>query len=98
MGSVPVPEVLLQSLSRLTLYRMQERARQEISVGEISRAARRLQYLATHLLAKGERALARTVLLEAEHLHRTHQLSGERGKQIKYGTRSLLMLPEPRKE
>ncbi|MDT8897264.1 VWA domain-containing protein [Thermanaerothrix sp. 4228-RoL] len=96
--SVPVPEILLQSLSRLTLYRMQERARQEISVGEISRAARRLQYLATHLLAKGERALARTVLLEAEHLHRTHQLSGERGKQIKYGTRSLLMLPEPRKE
>lgn len=93
-----VPETLLQALSRLTLYRMQEKARQEIATGEVSRAARRLQYLATHLLAKGERSLARTVLLEAEHLQRIHQLSGERGKQIKYGTRSLLMLPEPRKD
>ncbi|WP_299026160.1 DnaJ domain-containing protein [uncultured Thermanaerothrix sp.] len=93
-----VPDALLQALSRLTLYRMQEKARQEIASGEVSRAARRLQYLATHLLAKGERSLARTVLLEAEHLQRTHQLSGERGKQIKYGTRSLLMLPEPRKD
>lgn len=98
VGSMIVPETLLQALSRLTLYRMQEKARQEIATGEVSRAARRLQYLATHLLAKGERSLARTVLLEAEHLQRTHQLSGERGKQIKYGTRSLLMLPEPRKD
>lgn len=93
-----VPEPIMQALSRLTLYRLQERARQEVASGDVTRAARRLQYLATHLLAKGERELARTVLLEAEYLQRTHQMSGERGKQIKYGTRALLMLPEPGKD
>lgn len=85
------PEDLVEILAQLTLYRMQERARKEVTTGDVSRATRRLQYLASHLLAKGKYLLARSVLAEADHLQRTHQMSDERGKKIKYGTRALLL-------
>jgi Ca-activated chloride channel homolog len=90
-SSEPPPQVLLQALSRLSLYRMQERARAEAEAGEYGKASQHLQYLATHLLSQGERALARTVLLEADHIQRTGKLSGEGRKKIKYGTRALLL-------
>ncbi|MGB9800505.1 MAG: DnaJ domain-containing protein [Thermanaerothrix sp.] len=86
-----LPDDLVKILAQLTLYRMQERARQEVTTGDISRASRRLHYLATHLMAKGKYALARSVLTESEHLQRTHHMSDDRAKHIKYGTRALLL-------
>ena len=94
LGEKP-PTNILQAMSRLTLYRLQEKAQTEVKGGNYHQAARHLQYLATHLLSQGDRDLARTVLMEAEHIQRTHQFSKEGDKKIKYGTRSLLMLPEP---
>jgi Ca-activated chloride channel family protein len=88
----PPPLPILQALSRLTLYRMQEKARSEVEAGEYDQASRRLQYLATHLLAQGERGLAHTALLEAENIQRSKVFSEEGRKQIKYGTRALLVL------
>jgi Ca-activated chloride channel family protein len=64
-----------------------------VAAGEIGKATRHLQYLATHLLAHGERDLAHTVLVEAEHIHQTNQFSKEGDKRIKYGTRALLLPP-----
>ncbi len=90
-ASEPPPAKILSSLSRLTLYRMQERARTESERGNYDAAARNLQNLATHLLTQGEQQLATTVLLEAENIKKAHTLSDEGGKQIKYGTRALLM-------
>jgi Ca-activated chloride channel family protein len=87
------PPDLMQALSRLTLYRMQEKARDELAVGEIEKGTRRLQQLATHLFSKGERDLARTVLEEASQVERGRSLSQEGQKKIKYGTRALLPLP-----
>lgn len=84
------PPILMQALSRLTLYRMQERARQELNAGEIEKATRRLQRLATHLFSRGERELARTVLEEAAHVEKSRALSSEGQKRLKYGTRALL--------
>ena len=57
--------------------------------------AQHLQYLATHLLAEGDRELAHTVLVEAEHIQQSHRFSQEGDKRIKYGTRALLLLPGP---
>lgn len=89
------PTAILQAMSRLTLYRLQEKARMEVNAGNIPKATRHLQHLATHLLSRGERELAKSVLIEAEHIQRTHHFSREGDKKIKYGTRALLQLPQP---
>jgi Ca-activated chloride channel family protein len=90
----PPPLPIIQALSRLTLYRMQERVHEDIESGNIPEATRRLQYLATNLLSRGERELARTVIVEAAQIQQNHSFSDEGQKRIKYGTRSLLM-PAP---
>ncbi len=81
---------IINALSRLTLYRMQERARAEAQAGENEKATRSLQSLAARLLAQGEKSLAETILLEVENLQRERGLSQEGGKEIKYGTRALI--------
>ncbi|MBI1794206.1 MAG: DnaJ domain-containing protein [Chloroflexi bacterium] len=86
----PPPPVILSALARLTLYRLQERARQEASAGEYEQATRHLKNLAVHLLSQGEKSLAKTALLQAEQMERTQSFSRESGKEIKYGTRALL--------
>ncbi|MFM8322585.1 MAG: DnaJ domain-containing protein [Chloroflexota bacterium] len=85
------PREIFQALSQITLYRMQERARQEIAEGKIQDASMRLQRLATQLLSMGEVELAQTAIIEAERIQQTHMLSAEGEKQIKYGTRSFLL-------
>jgi Ca-activated chloride channel family protein len=92
----PHPKIV-QALSRLMLYRMQERARSEIERGNIDTATRQLQTLASNLLAQGERSLAQTILLEVSSLQQKHTLSEEGSKKIKYGTRALF-LESPKKE
>jgi Ca-activated chloride channel family protein len=85
------PPSIVQAMSRLTLYRMQERARKDVVDGRIREATRRLQNIATHLLAQGNRELARTVLAEANYLQQHQTFSEDGEKNLKYGTRSLLM-------
>lgn len=87
------PPVIVEAMEKLTLYRLQEKVRLEVRSGQIEKATRHLHYLATHLLAKGDRELAHTVLIEAEHVQQSRQLSGEGEKRIKYGTRALLLPP-----
>ncbi len=89
------PRPIVDAMSRLTLYRIQEKARIEVGRGNLTQATRHLHHLATHLLAKGERELAHTVLMEAEHIQQTQHFSEEGDKRIKYGTRGLLLLPSP---
>ncbi len=89
----PPPANLVQALSRLTLYRLQEQAQQQAQSGNYTHATRTLHYLASHLVGQGERSLARTVLLEAERLQREGKLSEEGKKTIKYGTRALISSP-----
>lgn len=87
----PPPPSLINALISLNLYRMQEKAQQDAEAGRYDDASRRLQHLATHLLSQGERSMAKTVLLEAEHLQNQQVLSEEGRKNIKYGTRALLL-------
>ncbi len=87
----PPPTKLLQAISRLTLYRMQESANQYLADGETEYASQYLQNLATHLFTQGEHDLARTALQEAENIAHNLGLSEAGKKQIKYGTRALLL-------
>jgi len=90
-SSEPPPTRILSALSRLTLYRMQERARAAADAGQFDEAARQLQNLATHLLSKGEHSLAKTALFEADNLEKMHAWSASGNKDIKYHTRALLL-------
>ena len=87
----PPPTEIVDALSRLKLYRLQEQARLEVTAGNYDQAAEHLTRLATHLLAQGERGLAKTALMEAENIHQKKSFSQQGGKEIKYGTRALLM-------
>jgi Ca-activated chloride channel family protein len=89
----PPPPAIVQALSKLTLYRLQEKARAEVAEGNYDKATEHLQRLATHLLAQGERSLAKTIMLEVEHIEKENSFSEGGEKQIKYGTRALF-LPE----
>jgi Ca-activated chloride channel family protein len=87
----PPPTRILSALSRLSLYRMQERARVAADSGQFDEAAHQLQYLATHLLSKGEHDLAKTALFESNHLEKMHAWSASGNKDVKYSTRALLL-------
>ena len=87
----PPPTRILKALSRLTLYRMQERAQAAVDAGQITTAVRHLQNLATHLLSQGEHSLAKTALFEADTLERMQTWSATGSKDIKYQTRALLL-------
>lgn len=85
------PAVIVEAMSKLTLYRLQEKVRLEVSEGQVEKATKHMHYLATHLLSQGDRELAHTVLIEAEHVQQSRRFSGEGEKRIKYGTRALLL-------
>jgi Ca-activated chloride channel family protein len=89
----PPPEQISQALNLLSMYKMQEKARHEAELGQVGQAARRLENLATQLLAAGEKELARAALNEAVQLSHARRLSTEGEKVLKYGTRALLLLP-----
>ncbi len=93
----PPPPQIVHALSRLMLYRMQERARKEIDNGHLENATRHLKMLASNLLSQGERSLAQTILLEVDHLQKQNSLSAEGIKKMKYGTRALVVA-QPKKE
>jgi len=89
----PPPEEISSSLNLLSMYKLQEKARHEAELGQVGQAARRLENLATQLLAAGERELAKAALNEAAQLGSLRRFSNEGEKTLKYGTRALLLLP-----
>jgi Ca-activated chloride channel family protein len=91
------PVEIVQALSHLMIYRMQERARTEIEKGNLEAGTHQLKRLAANLLTQGERSLAQTIMLEVEHIQKKEGLSDEGSKRIKYGTRALFLAP-PKKE
>jgi len=89
--SVP-PRELVEAIEKLTLYRLQEKARSEEAAGDHANATRHLKNLATRLLQKRESdSLGKMVLSEAEKISSGKGYSPEAEKRIKYGTRALLL-------
>ena len=85
------PNDIVQALSYISLYRMQENVHTELFAGNIEAANKQLEMLATQLISRGENELAQTALKEADRLRATQAFSIEGRKQIKYGTRSLAL-------
>jgi Ca-activated chloride channel family protein len=91
------PTAIIDALSKLSQYKLQERAWQEVADGDFAGATRHLSTLGTRLLASGQIDLAKAALAEARRLEKTHMMSEEAKKQLKYGTRALLLgAPEHR--
>lgn len=90
---IPPPQAIVQAMSALTLYRIQEKARIDVQDGRYNDATRRLHNVATNLLSRGEKDLAQTVLNEASRIQYHQSFSEDGEKQIKYGTRALLLPP-----
>ncbi len=87
----PPPE-LVDALSRITLHRLQDRARTAFEQGDYREATRQLEYLATRLFESGEEHLGRAALEESQRISRTAVLSESGAKELKYGTRALLTM------
>jgi Ca-activated chloride channel family protein len=84
------PGAIMDALSKLTLYRLQERAKESLARGDIAEATRRLNNLATRLLELGETNLAQQTLVEAQKVAQTRAFSAQARMTIKYETRALL--------
>lgn len=94
----PTPSEIFNALGALTLYRMQERARQDAAGGKIMTAVRRLETLATNLQAIDQTSLAHSALEEAKRLIRSARFSDQGSKTLKYGTRTLLLMARTEEE
>ena len=90
----PPPPSIVSTLGKLAIFKMQEKTIQDLEDGDLERASQRLETMATRLLNIGENELAKSALLEAGRLARTGHLSPEGRKKIRYGTRSLSMMPK----
>lgn len=84
------PTQILDALSKLTLYRLQERAEEALQTGNVDEATRRLENLATRLLELGKKELASQALSEAKRVAHTSALSQKGRMTLKYQTRHLL--------
>jgi len=85
------PVSILEALGKLTLYRMQERAQEALEQGDIVEATKRLERLATRLIAMGETELANQAYAEAQRVSNTSHLSEAGRKTLKFQTRYLLL-------
>jgi Ca-activated chloride channel family protein len=91
----PPSHLIVEAMSKLTLYRMQAKVREDVNIGKFESAVESLQRIATHLFSQGETELAKTALLEVQNVQKKQMLSQDGEKQIKYGTRALLLPNSP---
>lgn len=91
-SELEIPPAIVAALSRLTAYKLQEKALRDVQAGDLGAATQRLEAMATRLLSLGETELARSALLEAGQLARSGALSAEGRKKLRYGTRGLSTL------
>lgn len=92
----PPPEIIFNAISHLTLYRLQEKAQQDLAKNKPDAAYQRMINLASHLMSREEQTLAKIAMKEADHIKSHHNFSPEGKKQIKYGTRRLMLPGEIR--
>ena len=84
------PREILEALSKINLYQMQQKANADVKEGNIDAAIDRLGNISTQLFKHGHPEMAQKTLKEAESLKRNQKYSTDGEKQLKYGTRALL--------
>jgi Ca-activated chloride channel homolog len=85
------PVEIFDALSKLTLYKLQERAQAALEAGNVPEATRRLEHLATRLLERGENSLAQQAVSEAKRVTELKSISEVGRKTLVYQTRSLML-------
>lgn len=89
------PDEIVRAISRLNMFFMQERSREDVKIGNYTKATQRLNYLGTKLISEGEIQLAHKVFAESESISKSHSFSADGEKEIKYGTKLLLASKNP---
>jgi Ca-activated chloride channel family protein len=89
----PPSSEIFRAVSHLTFFRLQEKAQRDVASGNPGTAYQRLINLSSHLMAKGEDALAKIAMNEADYIKNNNSFSPTGKKQLKYGTIHL-KLPE----
>lgn len=90
------PQEIIEALSGINIYQMQEKTNMDVNNGNIEQAVDRLGHMSTQLLKMGKLGLAKRAQKEAELLKTSRKYSLDGDKQLKYGTRALLS-PELKK-
>ena len=89
----PVPVRLLNALSHMNVFRLQERAWRALDSGNSVQATQLLEFASTQLLNMGHRELSRAALLEAGRVAQGGAPTLGGRKKLRYGTRSLAIVP-----
>lgn len=89
MLSQPSNPVIMNIVEKVTAFRLQTQALQDVDTGNIQGATTKLRQAATRLLSMGEDSLATTFLQEADNLEKTKQLTDSGTKQLRYKTQKL---------
>ena len=76
-------------IERVSAFKLQARAWQDIAAGDVKSGTRRLAAVSTRLLSMGQVDLAQEVQREVRNLEQRGTASSEGKKRIKYGTRGL---------
>src|SRR3990172_6747038 len=77
------------------LLRMGGERKKRQEEGEEKKKNKHLKFLASRLIIRGNQELAQSALLEVDRLNNQQGFSEAGQKEIKYGTRSLFLLPSP---
>jgi Ca-activated chloride channel family protein len=76
-------------VEKVTAFKLQTRALEEASVGNVAGASQTLRAAATRLLEMGEEELAKSALEEADNLEKSGKMSPYGTKKLRYETRKL---------
>jgi Ca-activated chloride channel family protein len=80
---------IMNIVEKVTAFRLQTQALQDVEAGNMQGATTKLRQAATRLLSMGEDSLATTFLQEADSLEKTSQLTDAGTKQLRYKTQKL---------
>ena len=87
------PQVM-NIVEKVTAFKLQTRALDDVEAGNIAGATQKLQGAVTRLLNSGEADLAQTVQREAQNLQQGGELTSEGAKTIRFGSRKTVRLSD----
>ncbi len=85
---------VMNIVEKVSAFKLQTRALQDLQAGDVSGATQKLQSAVTRLLSQGEVELAETMQQEITNLEQSGQLSSEGQKTMKFGTRKTVRLSD----
>ena len=80
---------LMAAVQRISAFKLQNQAMDEVSRGNIAGATKRLRMAGDRLIEMGQQDLGETMLDEAQRMEKDGQMSTEGTKKLRYGTRKL---------